>query len=360
MTEQLKVGCIGWFTRDETDYATLCAVCDINAEQVDRYVEKHPEVAGYTDYREMAREADLDAVVISTPNWLHCEMACVFLEHDVHVFCEKPMGVNRSQMDRMLAAAQDSDARLAIDFELRSSPGTVRVKEIVDSGEIGELQGIEFIHHRGCWLPEGAGRWRLDPEKSGGLYFMEVCHEVDFMRWLVGEVTHVQSFKTKNVLPQYRKGMPDNVFSHLFFENGKMGHIATGHVLSALNVDSGNHDYSTGHDMYFVLTGDEGVMRLDAIRAEIAVMKLADYPPGEQGKRPEIERTEHLSGLGACHDIGANRRAFLKAFAEGTEHVQDAVDAWRTHAVCLAAEKSAIEDSQKIEVVYCGAELTEE
>ncbi|MBS3763373.1 MAG: Gfo/Idh/MocA family oxidoreductase [Planctomycetes bacterium] len=352
MTEKLHVGYIGWLMHDETDFCTTRAVCDINEEQVERYVAKHPDVTGYTDYRKMASDPDLDAVVISTPNWLHCEMACCFLEEDKHVFCEKPMGINREEMNEMLLADRDSDGQLAIDFEMRASSGTRRVKKIVDSGEIGAPVGIEFVHHRGCWLPEGSGKWRLDPDKSGGLYFMEVCHEVDFMRWILGEVTHVQSFKTPNVLPQYQKGMPDNVFTHLFFEDGAMSHIATGHALSSQGHESEEYEYPMGHDMYFVFTGEEGAIRLDAIRNEIFVVKLKDYPASGEGKRPEHERTEELSDPAACHDIGANRRAFLKACAEGRPHLQDAEDAWRSHAVCLAAEKSAREDFQKIEVDY--------
>lgn len=352
MTDTLQVGYIGWLMHDDTDFCTPRAVCDINEKTVDGYVRKHPEVTGYTDYREMASDPGLDAVAISTPNRFHCEMACLFLEEGKHVFCEKPMGINRKEMNRMLLADRASEGQLAVDFELRASSGTRRVKEILDSGEIGPPVGSEFVHHRGCWLPQGPGKWRLDPDKSGGLFFEEVCHEVDLMRWILGEVTHVQSFKTANVLPQYQKGMPDNVCTHLFFEDGRMSHIGTGHALSALGHESKEYDYPMGHDMYFVFTCEEGAVRLDAIRNEILVVKLKDYPAPGEGKRPEYERTEELSDPSACHDVGANRRAFFKACAEGRRHLQSAEDAWRTHAVCLAAEKSARGDFEKIKVHY--------
>src|SRR6185295_1497137 len=92
LMRKLKVGHIGWLSRDEGPDCTTVAWCDISDEKMKRLKLQHPEITMYTDYREMVRHPGLDAVVISTPNWLHCDMACAFLEAGVHVFVEKPMG----------------------------------------------------------------------------------------------------------------------------------------------------------------------------------------------------------------------------------------------------------------------------
>ncbi len=349
--KRINVGYIGWLSHDVNDFCRAHSVCDVNEEKLRGYASKHPEVKTFTDYRKMAEEPELDAVVISTPNWLHCEMSELFLSKGKHVFCEKPMGVNRSEMDRMLAAQRKSGRQLAIDFEMRASSACRRMKEIAASGELGGLKGIEFIHHRGGWLAEGNMIWRTDPARSGGLYFMEPCHEVDFFRWIMGEITHVQSFKTPNVLTQYPENMPDNVFSHFFFEGGAIGHLSTTHSLSVFTAPLDKYD-ELGHDMCFVVTGDAGAMRLDCIGEKLLVVKFAEYPKGTHGKRVELDRIETFKGSDSFHDIEGNRLAFLKSCAEGRPHIQDAYDAWRTHCVCLAAEKSALNGFKKIKVDY--------
>lgn len=351
MSKKLNVGYIGWLFHDETPFCTPYAVCDVDEAKLRAHVEKHPEVKAFTDWRALAADPAVDAVIISTPNWLHCEMAEAFLNNGKDVFCEKPMGVNRGEMDRMLLAQRRSGRQLALDFEMRSSSGCLRVREILAAGELGDVKGIEFVHHRGGWLAQGNNIWRTDPARSGGLYFMEPCHEVDFFRFLMGEITDVQSFKMPNVLPQYPANMPDNVCSHLFFESGAMGILSTNHSLSVHSAPPEEYG-EKGHDMFLVITGDEGSLRMDFINETLLIVKAVEYPKGSHGKRIEFDRIEKMDGEAAFHDIEANRLAFLEACAEGQPHVQDAGDAWRTHCVCLAAEQSALNGFQKLAVDY--------
>jgi predicted dehydrogenase len=350
--DKVGVGYIGWFSYDDTEFSRAVAVCDLNADKVANYCKNHPEVKGYTDYHEMAKDPDVDVVIISTPNWLHCEMTEVFLAAGKHVFCEKPMGVSREEMDRMLVAQRQSGKQLSLDFEMRLSAATMRVKEIIDSGELGKMAGVEFTHHRGAWLQEGNGIWRTDPAKSGGMFFMEVCHEVDFFRFVMGEVTAVQSFKMQNVLAQYPDNMPDNVTTHFFFESGAKGLIHAHHALSVDRVDESEYP-DRGHDMVFVFYGDKGVLQYDCIKGSMLINKYVTYPAGSSGVRVEFDRVEDFSDVpGAHHDVTANRLAFIKSCAEGKAHVQDAYDAWRSHCVCLAAEKSALGESERLTVDY--------
>jgi predicted dehydrogenase len=226
------------------------------------------------------------------------------------------------------------------------------VREIVRSGEIGNVVGIDHFHCRGAWLAEGNGLWRVDPDLSGGLYFMELCHRVDFMRWVIGEVTHVQSFKRPNVMPQYLKGMPDNVCTILWFECGAIGQIITSHNISAAGPKSDQTE-ATGHFHYLIVSGDKGAIKLGGESGKMAVTRIAEYPPTSHGARVELARLEERPRTGPGHTgIAVNRLAFIRACAEGRPHHQSAHDAWRSHCVCLAAEQSAREDFQKIAVDY--------
>lgn len=350
-----RIGHIGWPSYRNDAYAVTTAVCDINEAKIKAYVASRSDVQGYTDYREMAEKAPLDAVIISTPNWLHREMAECFLAQGVHVFLEKPMGVNREEIDAVLTAQEASGKQCVIDFELRISYMTRRLRELIAAGEIGELRGFEFIHHRGAWLAEGNGVWRTQPERSGGLYFMEVCHEVDLLRYVMGEITHVQSFSAPNVLPQYPDNMPDNVVTHFWFESGARGTIMTGHT-SSVHPAATEHYGELGHDMYFVFVGTQGAIRLDCLRAKFLISTYEEFhPDADVGKVVSLNRIEDYGTMNANrfhHDISGNVNLFIKNCALGQPPVQDTRDAWRTHVVCLACEASAVGDSGRIEIDY--------
>jgi hypothetical protein len=104
--------------------------------------------------------------------------------------------------------------------------------------------------------------------------------------------------------------------------------------------------------MFFVVTGTEGALRFDAINGTLLVVRYAPYPEGSGAKKPVFDRVERFDDSRAAHDITANRRAFLRACAEGRPHHQDALDAWRTHVACLAAEDSLRTGSARAEIDY--------
>jgi len=355
--KQQRIGCVGWFVSADDEYGKTVAVCDIVQSKVDKYVAGHPGARGFTDYREMVDSGEIDLVIISTPNEVHREMAEYCLGRGIHVFLEKPMGVNREELDSILRAQQGSGRHLAIDFELRVSFFGRRIKELIDAGEIGRPVGVEFIHHRGAWQAQGNGVWRTDPARSGGLYFMEICHEIDVFRHWFGEVGAVQSFSIPNVLPQYRDNMPDNVCTHLWFDGGVEGVILASHTSSVF--PSTPEQYADlGHDMYFVISGTAGAIRADCLSQKMLLCRYDEHhPDADRGLRVGLNRVEDYSGMASHtfhHDCTGNRQRFIRSMALGEPPHQDAADAWRTHVVCLAAEASAVEQSQRIELSFDG------
>ncbi|MBI3986613.1 MAG: Gfo/Idh/MocA family oxidoreductase [Lentisphaerae bacterium] len=350
--KKINVGHIGWTFRDEGPDCHTVAWCDINEAKMAASAVQHPGIAMYTDYRKMVNHPGLELVVISTPNFVHAEQAIAFLNAGKHVFLEKPMGITRDECSRIVQAQRKSGAHLCVDFEMRVSPFARRIRGMIDSGEYGALRRIEFIHHRGCWLEEGNGIWRTRPEKSGGLYFMEPIHEVDIFRYFGGDIEAVQSIVGPNVLPQYR--FQDNVCSHFFFKNGALGVILTSHTLSAFTNDPGKWS-QMGHDMNMIFTFTKGAIGVDMIRERLVFNRIVEYPAGSGGMRVEFDRIEDYSGgpAGAfCHDISAMRREFIRRMACGQPPVQDGLDAWKSHMVCLAAERSAKEDFRRVKVDY--------
>lgn len=358
MLAKMGIGHIGWLGYDEAPDWQTVAWCNIDRKALEAAGRDHPDVALYTDYREMLKHPGLNAVIISTPNMVHAEQTVACLDAGMHVMVEKPMGVNREECTHILEAQQRSGCNLTVDFEIRASPFARRVKSILDGEELGSLRRIEFTHHRGCWLEEGNGMWRTRPEKSGGLYLMEPIHEVDIFRYFAGEVVAVQSTIGPNVLPHYQ--FQDNVCSHFFFENGVLGTIMASHTHSATPMkpdqwsDTPEYMHSMGHDMTMILTLTGGSIGIDFLSQRIMINRFETWPLGTGGVRVIPERTEDMRALGSgfYHDINIMTQEFYRRCVAGLPPIQEPVDAWKTHMVCLAAEQSVREEFRRVKVDY--------
>ncbi len=355
----LRVGHIGWLAAEEGPGYKTVAWCDINAQKLQANALHHPGIETYTDYRDMLSKAKLDVVMIASPNACHAEQATAFLNAGVHVFLEKPMGISVTECDRILASWRRSGRNLGIDFEVRISPFARRVQTLIGSGEYGELRRVEYLHQQGAWLAEGNGLWRIRPETSGGLHPECPIHYIDVFRLFAGEVRAVQSIAGPNVLPHY--GIPDNVCSHFFFENGVLATMLNTHTHSAVPRDSRQWQntaafmHSLGHDMCMIFTLTKGSIAVDFLTPSIQVHRFEEWPRGSGGVRVIQERVEDYSSLGLMgffHDCSLMRQEFLRRCVEGLPPIQDPVDAWRTHRVTFAAEQSVREGGRRITVDY--------
>jgi predicted dehydrogenase len=353
MTTDLRVAHIGWTSNANGPGYKTVAWCDINEKKLADNKARYPHIAMYTDYREMIRNEKLDVVFISTPNFVHTEQAIAFLDAGVHVFLEKPMGINKAECDAVLQAAARNNRLCVIDFELRISFFARRLKQVVDGGAYGALKRIEFIHYRGCWLEEGNGIWRTRADKSGGLFFMEPIHEVDIFRQFAGEITAVQAIAGPNVLPQYR--FEDNVCSHFFFASGAVGTLLSSHTHSAYGTEHKHWTRDMGHSMDLILTFEKGSVGVDMIALRMTFNRYAEYPAGTGAFRVEFERIEDYAPLGItafAHDISTMHQLFLQRLIAGQEPVVTTLDAWKSHMVCLAAETSIREEGRRVAVDF--------
>jgi predicted dehydrogenase len=142
----------------------------------------------YSDYRDFLGQ--VDAVWICTPTFLHAEQTIACAEAGIHVFCEKPIALDLPSADRMIATARKCGVHLMIGQVIRYYPETIKLKELVTSGELGEP-----IFAFGRRLMTGAlqltAAWRRDARLSGGMTLESGIHEVDTVRWLAGEVASV-------------------------------------------------------------------------------------------------------------------------------------------------------------------------
>lgn len=164
---------------------TLCAICDINEEKAKMYAEKYG-VPYFTDYTQVPANCDVDAVILNLPHWLHCEATEFFLDSGLHVFVEKPMANTSEECRRMIAARNRSGKCLAVAQPQRFNAVNRKVKEIVESGELGELcMTTEF--RSDDYFRDARPRWFLKKALSGGGIVMNFgAHSLDRLLFITG------------------------------------------------------------------------------------------------------------------------------------------------------------------------------
>lgn len=202
---------------------TLAAVCDILPERAKRAADEYG-CAAYTDFRSMIDTAELDAVHICTPHYLHPPMTVYALEHGLDVVCEKPMAIRLKDAKAMAETARNTGRRLCIIFQNRYNPGSVLVRRALEDGTLGAVRGArcEVCWHRDeAYYKSGDWRGRWDTE-GGGVVINQAVHTLDLMRWLVGdEVTGISARLSRR--PGSAIEVEDTAEGALAFRNGATG-----------------------------------------------------------------------------------------------------------------------------------------
>ncbi|MGN0989218.1 MAG: Gfo/Idh/MocA family protein, partial [Eubacteriales bacterium] len=176
----------------EMENVEVVAVCDIIEERAQKVKEEFfPNATVYTDYKKMIDNEQLDAVDISTPNYLHSPIAVYALEHGMHVFCEKPDAVSVEEAEKMRDAAEKAGKVLMIMRNNRYFANSRYLKKYIDEGNCGE-----FYAGRCCWIRRrgipGKGGWFTTKAQSGGGPLIDLgVHMIDLSMWLMGNPTPV-------------------------------------------------------------------------------------------------------------------------------------------------------------------------
>lgn len=173
----------GWKTSTE---AQIVAVCDANIESAQKAQEDFPGAEVFSDYKELLKRTDIDAVSITTPNKFHSIIAIEALEAGKHVFCEKPDAINPEEAEKMARIAKESGKVLMVMRNNRFSAAAQHVKKLAAEGYFGELYAgrCGWIRTRG--IP-GRGGWFTTKELSGGGPLIDLgVHMIDLAMWLSG------------------------------------------------------------------------------------------------------------------------------------------------------------------------------
>lgn len=144
----------------------------------------------FEDWREaVEREKFADAVIITTPDKLHKDPAIAFAKKGYHILLEKPMAVTPEDCKEIVSTCKENGVMLAVGHVLRYHPVSVQIKELIDSGIIGDIVHIQHMEPVGFWHFAHSyvrGNWRNEAESTFSL-LAKSCHDIDLISYWMGK-----------------------------------------------------------------------------------------------------------------------------------------------------------------------------
>jgi predicted dehydrogenase len=267
MPEQVRVGMIGtsWYADSlhlpsliSHPNAVVTALCGRNETRASELAHKFNIPNVYTDYRALIDANVVDAVVIAVPDDLHYPMTLAAVDAGLHVVCEKPLALNAAHAREMAEKADAAGVKHMTFFTLRWFQHTQFVKELVESGAVGNSTHCQISYvHGNARQPQY--RWRLDGERSNGILGDLGSHLIDLARWLNGDIVRVAAHLANHVQRFHEDGRPvvptnDAALLNVEFANGSQGIIHTSSVV---------HTGGRGMEQHITLYGDQGTVEAD-------------------------------------------------------------------------------------------------
>ncbi len=204
--------------------AKLVAVSDVVEVSAKKLAAEFGVTNVFTDYLRLVENREVEAIVIATPTLLKPQIVKFACEAGKHVFCEKPIATTFHDAEQVLKFTQKSPAKFQVGYQRRFDPLHVKVKEKLESGEIGSIVLVKSITRDP--IPNAA-QWP-DLKNSGGIFVDTCSHDYDLVRWLCGsEVSRVQAEGSPRSQPDQH-----TVITNLSMANGVMAQVEASRMSS--------------------------------------------------------------------------------------------------------------------------------
>lgn len=303
----------------EVPGATLAAIGDTSPVAREWARANLPEsVRQFESAEALIDSGTVDAVMIATPHYFHPTYAIAALNRGLHALVEKPAGVYVKQVREMNAVARDSDRILGIMFNQRTRPIHQKVKDLVASGEIGEIRRTHYVitdwfraqsyYDSGGWRATWAG-------EGGGVLVNQSPHNLDLFQWICGMPTRVRAFCGFG--RHHEIEVEDAVTAYFEYPNG-----ANGVFITSTGEAPGSNSLE--------ITGDRGRLKMEANtitfwRAAVSVREhLRTTANGFQ--QPEIWKCEIPTGRGEPNEHRSITRNWVRAITDGTPLIAEGAE----------------------------------
>jgi len=179
----------------------------------------------YTDI-ESAFAQKPDAVIVSNPSSLHLDVAIPAAENGCHILMEKPLSNKMENVDQFVMAVRENGSKMLMGFQFRYHPSLKQIREMIEEEAIGRVLSVRA--HWGEYLPDWHP-WEdyrssySAQERLGGGVILTLCHPLDYLRWLIGEVEALWGFSGK--LGDLDLEVEDTAEIGIKFSNGAVGSL---------------------------------------------------------------------------------------------------------------------------------------
>lgn len=206
--------------------AEIVALADPVKDLVNKAAELAPKAARMRTLEELLKH-EIDGVVIATPSALHASQTVNVLDRGAAAFCQKPLGRSLVEVRSAIDAAKAADRLLGVDLSYRFTTAMGHLRQLVQSGELGEIFAGELVFHN-AYGPQKP--WFYDPQLAGGGCVMDLgIHLVDAALWILDSaVTHVDSrlfYRGKRIAGR-ENVCEDYATARLDFANGAVVELA--------------------------------------------------------------------------------------------------------------------------------------
>jgi len=316
-----RVGIVGCGTMGTTHAqawrstdAELVGFFDIDPEAGQRAAERFG-VAAFCDQDALHQAVDI--VDVCTPTYTHREVVIAAVQAGRHVICEKPMSLSVEHCADMIRGARDNNVRLFIAQVVRFFPEYAAAKQLIDDGAIGKL-GVIRLTRGGTHPAEGPRGWFAEEYRSGGVVLDLMVHDLDYARWLGGDVERV--FCQRHLGPA-----ADYALVTLRFRNGAMGHV------------EGSWAYPSGFRTGFDIAGDDGLITHNS---EESVPLTIRYRDSGQGAGRVTVPSSPLFPEDSPYALELQH--FVHCIETGEEPLVTPMDAMAAVQAATAARESAL------------------
>lgn len=338
MSERLGIGVVGCGVMGRSlvqglagiEEARLVAVADVKEEAIQELLahwtaemEKRgtpidpKEVRTYSTAQELVQDEGVEAVLIATPGFLHREAAEAAARAKKHIFSEKPLATTVADCDAMLQAAEKVGVVLMVGQVCRFHAVHRKVKELVAEGAIGEPICLTVHRLGGRWGGVWRQSWRMRRALCGGALMEVNAHELDWARWVMGEVRRV--FAMGRNFINLEQDYPDVALVTLEFVSGALGWL---------------------HSSQASELGGYGA-RVDGREGSILIPSFWGSEAGLRYKRQGAEaQWIPASSLTVEPPVQAELRAFVEAVRRGSEPPVTGWDGRMAVAIAEAAYRS--------------------
>ena len=291
----------------------------------------------FTDLDRLLAEATPRAAVVATPPAAHAANIRACFDRGIAVLTEKPICTDPREAAELVARAAAADLAFQCGFQIRYCGFLRAIRELIDAGELGRVSHVGLVQYSGPIPKPGY----FSRERTGGLFYEKLCHQVDLFRHLLGEPERCMAISAPRVIAHY--GVDDNATSVFAFPAGALGTIRFD-IRRAAQLDGtavpprAFEGHAAGHFNELTVTGDRGSATYDPWSDTVDVIRFNHRPDllSERVRRIDLAREYP----GSNYDMRPQDGDFLERVAKGQPPRYPASDALTSMAWVEKAEES--------------------